>query len=562
MSAPVSSQRSLTAEFKDHLEKAPPNQRSSATTIHDAPQRKAIFAVHGVSPHQRYAFQDQVALSLRSYLNARELLSKSSITWKAVIHWPTLAQPSDSKSLRPSALRIYRSDDHPANPAHTVYDVYEGYWSPLSKGKTNIASAAQWLLNATFLGTSSTANIPCDFKKLRWDFAYIGLMLSFVVTFALLSVGAAFVGWMWFVKAIVTPDQKDFEILNFLSHPFASAMKLPPRGYLELALTVIAAYLLAQLVTIHTVSKARRRRTYELQNDAAKTASTFRDDTIRVTHFRRWASAILWVAFLITAIFAVIVPIYAQHLSWTYPVGAALLTAAVCAFQAARSTADFAVENVLGDVQVYTTHDNNSTYYAIRREIVQAVSDALTGVMVASDPDTGTPFYGSIHIFGHSLGSTIAMDALIQVRQMIEENTLKNAGWERILSFTTFGTALEKTKFFFDVRQPTISAAQDQWANDVYGRFFTDKISVLSQRQNTNGIYWNNLWYSRDIVANEIVSYQSDVPAGSPFIYLSANRAICDNHHLTHTPAPLWAWVHSDYLGDKNFWEIVGPVIA
>ena len=40
-------------------------------------------------------------------------------------------------------------------------------------------------------------------------------------------------------------------------------------------------------------------------------------------------------------------------------------------------------------------------------------------------------------------------------------------------SLTTFGTALEKTRFLLDVRNPTVSAAQQQWQNDSYGRFFT-----------------------------------------------------------------------------------------
>src|SRR5690348_16779815 len=39
-------------------------------------KRSAIFAIHGISPQQRYAFQDQVATSLQSYLNAADALRR------------------------------------------------------------------------------------------------------------------------------------------------------------------------------------------------------------------------------------------------------------------------------------------------------------------------------------------------------------------------------------------------------------------------------------------------------------------------------------------------------
>ncbi|MEO6913506.1 MAG: hypothetical protein ABI182_05740, partial [Candidatus Baltobacteraceae bacterium] len=521
----------------------------------------------GISPTQRYAFQDQVALSLRCYLNALEQRSGSPLTWNTVIHWPQLDKQQDVAALRASALRLYRSDDNPANPVHAIYDVYEGYWSPLSKGKTNIASAAKWLLNATFLATSSTANIPCTPKKLRSDLQYVGLLLGFVVLIAAVALVLAAIGWVWFAGAIAPGKAGVSDLAGMLFNPLATIAKLPAIGYVELALDVAAAYLLAQLFVLHRVSSTRTERTSELRADAQAADSTFKSRTIAANVYHRWASILLWSAFLVVAVLAVVLPVGFQHLTWWYALSSAIVAGAVLLFQGARAIADFAVENVFGDVQVYTTHDNNSAFYAIRQQIVQTVCTALIGVLMAADDSKSgapEPYYDDLHIFGHSLGSTVGMDSLIFVRQMVQEGALKNAHWGRIRSFTTFGTSLEKTRFFFDVRQPTINAAQDQWENDVYGRFFTDDPSVLTQPDNRDGIYWNNLWYFRDIVANEIVSYASDVPAGSPFLWAgsAAPRKICDNRELFHEKVTPWAWVHSDYLSDTLFWDSAGPTVT
>ncbi len=169
----ISSKTDLTNALTAHLS----NAGVGVVPKVSAPARTAIFAVHGISPIQRYAFQDQVALALQSYLCAQERLSGSALTWEAVIHWPHVGTGDDSAAVRPSALRIYRSDEKdPENPTGSIYDVYEGYWSPLSKGKTSVYSALRWLVNALFLGSSSTANIPSKKDNLKSDLGYVPML--------------------------------------------------------------------------------------------------------------------------------------------------------------------------------------------------------------------------------------------------------------------------------------------------------------------------------------------------------------------------------------------------
>jgi pimeloyl-ACP methyl ester carboxylesterase len=220
------------------------------------------------------------------------------------------------------------------------------------------------------------------------------------------------------------------------------------------------------------------------------------------------------------------------------------------------------VDDVLGDVQVYTTHDTNAAYYLIREAIVVVVLETLLDVLSAVDED-GAPLYHDIHVAGHSLGSTIALDTLIRARTLVEHGQIDESLWTRLRSLTTFGTALEKTRFLFDVRNPTVTAAQGQWEGDLYGRFFASEEEALPP--GTQGIVrWRNLWYFRDIVANAISSYVSDVAPGEdppPSGTARKNRLVCSDLPL-ESSAPFYAFVHGYYLGDPAFWRIVGPMLA
>jgi hypothetical protein len=534
-----------------------------------AAKRIAIFAVHGISPIQRYAFQDQVATAFQCYLNAQESAVPKR-TWDAIVHWPKVANegPGASDSVRPSSLRIYRSDDNPDAPTGKVYDVYEGYWSPYSKGKTNISSALRWLLNATFLGTSSTANIPCTPAKLRSDLFYIVALLGGALLACAVALG---LGWAaWILLSQMLPSAANVTYQQLLQDPFHTLFRLPLVVYVEFIIDLIIGYILAQIIVVYKVSRERDARTNTLRSDSAQ-QGPFANKTLRAHAFHRTILWILWLTFAALLAVAIGIAMFPGNFQIRSPFLVvsyiALLTLAVIFLQFARAMADFAVEDLLGDVQIYTTHDNNSTFYAIRQQIIAAVASSLRGVLSAVvDPTKSQPepYYDAIHIFGHSLGSTISMDVLIRLREMIQQGSVARQQWEKIRSFTTFGAALEKTRFFFDVRQPTLNAAQDQWENDVYGRFFTDDPEELKKPPADAGIYWSNHWYFHDIVANAIVSYQSDVAVGTTFRWSQnalATRLICNDFELPHD-RPRFSWVHSDYLADPLFWANAGRVLT
>ncbi|HEY4442513.1 MAG TPA: hypothetical protein VGN14_18810 [Candidatus Elarobacter sp.] len=526
----------------------------------------AIVGVHGISPIQQYGFQDQLATGLLGYLNAVETAAKSGVEWVASPHWPQVGAGTKDAQLAPSALRLHRRDEpNPERPRSRVYDVFEGYWSPYTKDKTNIVSLLTWLLQATFLGTSSTARIPGNWRKLGWDLSYVLTALFLAVLFVAGAAVAANGAWSELLTLFPPPAGKPTDFFQFAFDPLHQLGALSRDAWIQLGADVVIAYLAAQLVTLWSARRATAKQTGELLNDSS-TTGRFRAETIAAATFHR-AAAVFFALLLIV--------VAGLDLWWLFDnhrddVGRILwhaggVVAFAFFFQWARRLADFVVLDVLGDIQVYTTHDANAAFFAIRQQVIAAVTNAVRGALSTVDPaSVGEPLYERIHVAGHSLGSTVGLDVLIRLRQLCEENIIPNLDWSRLRSFTTFGTALEKTRFFFDVRNPTVSAAQQSFQNDVYGKYFTLDRDVLSQADNTAGIYWANYWYERDPVSNPIVSYVSDVAPGQAFsAWRSSTGAqpICDDNQLPHK-RPIWAFVHGDYLGDALFWTEAGPIFT
>ena len=530
----------------------------------------AVVGVHGISPIQQYGFQDQLAMGLLGYLNAVEKAASTGCTWFSTTYWPRVSKKPNNPVLKPSALRLYRDDEKdPENPTGRVYDVYEGYWSPYSKGKTNIASLLTWLLRCTFLATSSTARVPATWKKLLWDVGYLLTAIAAALVFLVLAFVAGSFAWTHFVQLFVPESTSTPSFLDFAFSPLSQVKLIPWSGWLQLAFDVGIAYLVVQLFVVGKTRIATRARTAELRRDGRK-GGRFETQTIQAETFHNVVTVLLvvFVALLVVADVLMLQAYHPGHVARIMWHGMWLVIA-VGLFQAARAIADFLVEDVLGDVQVYCTHDCNSSFYAVRSQIIDAVTKAVLGALTAvgpkiADGDDDAPLYEKIHVAGHSLGTTVGLDVLIRLRQLVEEGSVDEADWLRIRSFTTFGTALEKTRFLLDVRNPTVSAAQMQWQNDSYGRFFTDHRSTLARGDNERGIFWSNHWYFHDIVANEIVSYKSDVEPGESFASWAAaphEHDICENNAIAH-PKPPWAFVHGDYLGDPLFWKNAGPVLT
>jgi ABC-type antimicrobial peptide transport system permease subunit len=72
-----------------------------------------------------------------------------------------------------------------------------------------------------------------------------------------------------------------------------------------------------------------------------------------------------------------------------------------------RSIATVFLAQFFGDVQIYCTHDENATFYALRRQILELVERTIVETIKAE--------YDRVYVFAHSLGSTIGLDALMRI---------------------------------------------------------------------------------------------------------------------------------------------------
>ena len=482
--------------------------------------KNAVIAVHGISPHQRYEIQDAFASALCAALRDETAQDRSARlgagapkpagTWTTGIVWPkvTADQPIDEAQVL--ALRVECRDDGGRNvPCEPTVDVFEGYWSPVDKEQTTAWRVLSWLLGATFTPLENVG-IPATLSKTAYDLIFTG---------AALVVGLALI--------IVVANSAVRAYQAYVTHVSSNLWGL--------LIAAVGAYLLVQVVV----------RIWRLLKPGA-----------RLT----WWNAAMIALMVVGGVALLGWPTRGTPMSWaaviTGPSG--WLMGAAFALRLLLSFASSFLVDTVGDIQTYTTHDENARYYQFRRRIIQAVGAVVTQVLRATDAD-GKALYDNIFLVGHSLGATVLMDVIIAVHALVEEEGLPTEAWRRIRAFVTYGAALEKTRFFFDVRNPHLSDTLVRLRKDVYGHLFKADSAVLSgppphTDAPPDGIFWTNYWYFTDVVANAIVSYASARVPGEDLTTPSAQseHPVCVNVRLR---SPRTLWPHSRYLGDAAFWH-------
>lgn len=482
----------------------------------DDAERVAIVAVHGVAPHPRYEFQDQVSGLLCRRLNERD----GEGAWTVDVIDPSNVLPKGEDDPLPTISRVRRCDDDKHAPMRTHYDVTEAYWSPIDKGATNWFWVVQWIFRTVFAPFNTVARIKASIGKQIFDYTFIGTAL--VAAFALFFLSLTGV-WLSFVRVLsITGLFKNGSIgaavtvLN--SNAAEPTTGVPIKIGVWLIVGIIGAFLVGQALA--AIFKTYLQRKALLKNP------------VSIVH-RALAIGVITVigVGLIWRMATVKFP--HGSLGWD---GVGLLVLIFLAFQIGRALLIDFIVGFFGDVQVYTTRDeNDSKFYGMRDQIMDT---AVTAIMRAvSPPLNGGHRYDRVVVLGHSLGATIATDAISRIAQVCEQGSLTREEFNRIRSFVMLGSPLEKTQYFFDVAGVTPSVSFQAWRGPVYFKLFGAEPSLISADPGSK-IFWINYWYFQDPICDEIVTY-SDV---------------CRNEqgkrHITLTD-PL---IHSDYLNDPWFW--------
>ncbi len=458
-----------------------------------AARRVAVVCVHGVAPHPRYEFQDQVSGLLCDHLNDA---CGNAGAWVIDVVNPGNMLDHGSEEPLPTISRVHRrSDEDPTSPDGSFFDVIEAYWSPISKGGTNWLWVVNWILKVVFVPLNTTASYNATWQKQFFDYGYIGgaLFLAFALFFiSLTAVWQSFVRVLTVTGLIKNTSAND--IINTLNANANVPGFVPIKIGVWLFVGIIGGFLIGQALSAIWKLVVQRR--------------ALRNNPKAIWH--RVIAIVVLVALGGACISAMALAKFPNGvLGWQ---GVTFLILIFVAFQLGYALLIGFMVGFFGDAQIYTTRDeNDSRFYEMRDRILDVTVEAI---MRAVSPQlNGGRRYDRVIVLAHSLGATIAMDALTRLYQLSLQGAVTREEFDRIRAFITAGSSLEKTRYFFDVSGATPTASFEHWRNDAYGTIFTRNPKTLD-RPNGHGVFWINYWYFQDPLCNEIRSYRSYLKPG------------------------------------------------
>jgi hypothetical protein len=485
--------------------------------VENVSERVAIVAVHGVAPHPRYEFQDQVAGDLCARLNERD----GADTWTLeVINPHDVLEPGIDDPL-PTTTRILHTGDVAMQPKNTFFDVIEAYWSPIDKGETNWFWVLLWILRSVFAPFNTTARIHAPFNKQVFDFSFIGGAL--LLSFALFGVSIVMVWESAIRLATITGISQRTTVGEAIGALNANVKS--PTGHP----IIVVVWLLVGIVGAFLIGQA-----------LAAIAKTWVQRKALAKH-----RAAIWHRALAIAIVAVFggVMIYGmaaakfasgKSMGWD---GVLFLTLIFVAFQIGYALLIDFIVNFFGDVQIYTTRDENEAkFYGLRDAIMDT---AVTALLRAVTPERNGGYeYDRVVLLSHSLGGTIATDAITRLKQACEQGALTAEQFNKVRAFVMLGSSLEKTNYFFDVAGASPSVSYEEWRGKAYERIFCSDVGVLDKKDGAK-IFWLNYWYFQDPICDEIRTYAD----------------VCRNEKGNRHATPFHPLIHSDYLDDPWVWS-------
>lgn len=485
--------------------------------VEDVSKGVAIVAVHGVDAHPRYEFQDQVAGDLCMRLNERDGEGKQIWTLSVINPRNVLQRGEDDP--RPTITRVCKLGDDYDDPKKDFYDVIEAYWSPIDKGATNWLWVLMWIWRSVFVPLNTTARIDAPFAKQFFDYSFIGGAL--VLAFVLFAISVTEV-WLTGIHVLditgLISNSTVGQAINVLnanaSAPGGARIKI----IVWILVGIVGGFLVGQ--AIGAIVKTWQQRKALSKNRGA------------IWH-RALAIGILTVIGGALIYGMAVAKFPKGEMGWD---GVGLLVGIFVAFQIGYALLINFLYGFFGDVQIYTTRDeNDARFYGLRDAIMDT---AVTAIIEAVTPERiGGQDYDRVIVLSHSLGGTIATDAITRLKQGCEQGALTPEQFGKIRAFAMLGSSLEKTRYFFNVAGETPSVSYEEWRGKAFESIFSSDLAVLSAKS-ASRIFWANYWYFTDPICNEIESYAD----------------VCRNEQGTRHMTLVHPLIHSDYLDDPWVW--------
>ena len=164
----------------------------------------------------------------------------------------------------------------------------------------------------------------------------------------------------------------------------------------------------------------------------------------------------------------------------------------------------------IGDIAIYTTVDEKSRFFEVRRKIL-AESQLLIESLLTEE------IYNRIIIVGHSLGSVIAYDTLNSLNLRANLPNSRPLPLEKIKGLITFGSPLDKIAFFFREHASREQYVRRQIMEQLHS-FRTKKFDFEANLAVVNstitsilkGIKWVNYYDMLDPVSGHLDFYDVD----------------------------------------------------
>lgn len=199
----------------------------------------------------------------------------------------------------------------------------------------------------------------------------------------------------------------------------------------------------------------------------------------------------------------------------------------------------------LGDVLYWATLRETDERNAVRQGILQVATDTLRQVL---EDD----LCQRVVVTAHSLGTTIAYEALLELGRMNTASNRENpvAGTipiDKLDQFITFGSPIDKIHFFFESERTT-----SHTLSTISEKLHLDIGSVPFAHNRRPHMHWINIWDPADVVSGPLESPRSTDP--------SVIRAV-DNVQVAMLGFPEAGSAHLAYLGDVRVVEIIYDAI-
>lgn len=190
----------------------------------------------------------------------------------------------------------------------------------------------------------------------------------------------------------------------------------------------------------------------------------------------------------------------------------------------------------LGDVQAWATYQETDAKHAARNETLERCMTVLMHVL--KDPNCGR-----VTIVAHSLGTSVAHDALLALRRRnlaagdVKTVMKEPTPLEKIEHFVTLGSPIDKIEYFFE----SFSSYSHR-----FKRVVEDFRGDINEAPFTAGglphIHWINYWDQADIISGALHS-----PAGKD---LNIQRV--DNVQVASLAFPAIGGSHSGYFTHRR----------